>query len=332
MIERAGAHRGFGDRDVRDRRRVERPGIHAAPRRSCSLAASVTTASAVTRSAPSSRTSTRSTVPSGARSDHVRVGAHRADAVRREEVQHDVGRDAAGRRARPRGRSSDATAPPCRMPHGLRSVSASGISMRRGVDGVRAEPFGDRRQRLGRRLAGIEHERPVPLRRAVLGHEDRRREHAVDDERVGRAFVADLHRGHDARAALAEHARVDAERSDVRRARTVRAERFVDTTQPSGSAASPPHRPPTLSSIVSSAPPRTPPFGPRRCADAGAWPTSTRSVVRCLRPRASRRGRSATRRDRSVAEAGIGAPRRSDSSPGASQRRRRDDAGEARHP
>ena len=44
----------------------------------------------------------------------------------------------------------------------------------------------------------------------------------------------------------------------------LRAERFVDTTQPSGSAANPPQRPPTLSSIVSNAPARRPPDGPRR--------------------------------------------------------------------
>ena len=50
----------------------------------------------------------------------------------------------------------------------------------------------------------------------------------------------------------------------------VRALMFVDTTQPSGSEARPPHTPPAESSIVSSAPARTAPSEPRR------WSTTAR--------------------------------------------------------
>ena len=58
---------------------------------------------------------------------------------------------------------------------------------------------------------------------------------------------------------------------------TTRAARFVDTTHPSGSAARPPVTPPTLSSIVRSAPVRTPPAGPRRWGATEARPTSCSS-------------------------------------------------------
>ena len=50
--------------------------------------------------------------------------------------------------------------------------------------------------------------------------------------------------------------------------------RLVETTQPSGSAASPAQKPPTLSHIVSSAPVRMPPLAAR--ADGRATATSPR--------------------------------------------------------
>jgi len=74
------------------------------------------------------------------------------------------------------------------------------------VDWSRTEPFRKVENPLSRGCAGLEHEWPAPLGRPVLGNEDRRREHAVEHERVASAFVADLDCSQHAGASLAQNA------------------------------------------------------------------------------------------------------------------------------
>ena len=215
-VERAGAHRGFGDRDVRDRRRIERPGVDAAPRacahaqrrgghdreRGHAVGAFVAHFDAQHRAV-------------GARADHARGARTGPIAVRREEVQHHVGGDAAGRVL---GREVDERRDRAAVQDAPRVAQRVG---ERHLDRRARRPRARRatRESAAHGSAGGSPGSSTSGRSHCGGPFSGTRIADVSTPSTTSASPAPSsrisHRGHDARAALAQHARVDAERADV---------------------------------------------------------------------------------------------------------------------
>ena len=240
-VELGGAHRGLRDREVRDRRRIERPRVDAA--------AFARAHSASERSRPRARSRDRrrrraprraSTVPSArepigrasARTGPTRLGARKCSTTSVVMPPVDVlGGEVDERRDRAAVQDAPRVAQRFR-----RAASRSSTRRRRSRRAIRGSTDrGPRAASPASSTSGRLHS-GGPFSGTRIADVSTPSTH----ERVARALVVDLDRGQHARASLAQDARVDPERSDVRRAR--RCAPTDSSTRPSRRGARRAHR------------------------------------------------------------------------------------------